>query len=230
MSWDQIVHKHYPDALTCSQAVDENIKFLEDELGGDRTRTLLAKSRCADDLVSTRKTFSEYLSDPFQLGGLAGFPFTGRTGMTAYSHHIPDGGTAFILYGPHIGVTADGDIGKVLRPGQSRCTTACGALVGAVSILESGNSVESSNDDFQLPQIVKMLTSSRDRILAADSPIKEATQVSYEIIQDQVDQIIDATIKEFSCKQIVLLGSIRINTDAGFEDYMTIESRKHIDL
>ena len=53
MSWDQIVHKQTPDTLNCTQAVDENIKFLEDEQGGERTRTLLAKSRCAGDLVST---------------------------------------------------------------------------------------------------------------------------------------------------------------------------------
>jgi hypothetical protein len=25
------------------------------------------------------------------MGGLAGIPFTGRTGFTAFSHHIPDG-------------------------------------------------------------------------------------------------------------------------------------------
>lgn len=27
----------------------------------------------------------------FHMGGLAGIPFTGKTGYAAYSHHVPDG-------------------------------------------------------------------------------------------------------------------------------------------
>jgi hypothetical protein len=31
------------------------------------------------------------------MGGLAGIPFTGRTGFTAFSHHIPDGTSIFLV-------------------------------------------------------------------------------------------------------------------------------------
>ncbi|MFK7778734.1 MAG: hypothetical protein QM501_11570, partial [Gimesia sp.] len=115
MNWDQIVQRHYPNALTCTQITIDNLNYLEQELGGDRRTTLLASSRCSDDLVSTNPILNQEFDGPFQLGGLAGFPFTGKTGMTAYAHHIPEGGTAFILYGPHIGINADGSLGKMLR-------------------------------------------------------------------------------------------------------------------
>ena len=230
MSWDPIVQQHYPEALPLFQVAEENLNYIEKELGGSRATTLLASSRCADDLVLTDKTLNQEFDGPFQLGGLAGFPFTGKTGMTAYAHHVHENGTAFILYGPHIGIDADGNLGKVLRPGQSGCTSACGALIGAVAQLESGKDLESTYDDFQQPQIVQMLTPYRDRILSAESSIKEATQISYELIHEQVNQILDATIKEFTCKRIVLVGGILINTDVGADDYMTIENSEFIDL
>lgn len=229
MSWDQIVQNHYPEAMPLYRVAEENLNYIENELGGSRETTLMCSSRCADDLVLNDSTLQQF-DGPFQLGGLAGFPFTGKTGMTAYSHHVHDGGTAFILYGPHIGIDADGNLGKVLRPGQSKRSGACGALLGAVAQLEAGTEPPGSYDDFQQPQIVQMLLPYRDQILSADSPIKEATQVSYELIHEQVNQILDATIKEFSCKRIVLVGGILINTDVGADDYMTIENSEYIDL
>ena len=32
-----------------------------------------------------------HLGEVFHLGGLAGVPFTGKTGFAAFSHHVPDG-------------------------------------------------------------------------------------------------------------------------------------------
>lgn len=230
MSWDYIVQNHYPTAVPCSQVANENLNYIEQELGGDCETTLLASCRCADDLVLTDQTLSSDYDGPFQLGGLAGFPFTGKTGMTAYASHVHDGGTAFILYGPHIGINSDGELGELLRPGQSKCTTACGALTGAIVQLKSGNHPGSSYDDFQQPQITEMLTPFKNRILSADSPVKEATQVSYELIHEQVNQLVDETIDKFVCKRIVLVGGILINTDVGAEDYMTVEHSQFIEL
>jgi hypothetical protein len=43
---------------------------------------------------------------------LAGIPFTGKTGFTAFSHHIPDNGNLFVLFAPHVGISKSGRIGK----------------------------------------------------------------------------------------------------------------------
>ena len=40
------------------------------------------------------------LLGPFKMGGLNGFPFTGLTGMSAFSSHVPDNGAVLIFYGP----------------------------------------------------------------------------------------------------------------------------------
>ena len=53
----------------------------------------------------------------FPLGGLAGFPFTGKTGWGAFSSHCPEDGHIVIMFAPHVGVDCDGNVGKINRPG-----------------------------------------------------------------------------------------------------------------
>ena len=47
----------------------------------------------------------------FNLGGLAGLPFTGKTGFGAFAAHVPKDGHIFIVYAPHVGISRDGAIG-----------------------------------------------------------------------------------------------------------------------
>ena len=65
----------------------------------------------------------------FALGGLGGIPFTGRTGWGAFSAHVPEGGNAMVVFGPHVGIDSRGTVGKIERMGQSHSTTCCGAAV-----------------------------------------------------------------------------------------------------
>ena len=53
----------------------------------------------------------------FPLAGLAGFPFTGRTGWGAFSAHVPKDGNILVLYAPHVGVDKDGKVGSINRDG-----------------------------------------------------------------------------------------------------------------
>merc|ERR1719277_467227 len=68
----------------------------------------------------------------FNLGGLAGMAFTGKTGWHAFGHHVAEkDGNIFCLYGPHVGLGMDGTMGKIRRAGQCKDTTCCGAAVAA---------------------------------------------------------------------------------------------------
>jgi hypothetical protein len=73
----------------------------------------------------------------FPLGGLAGFPFTGKTGWGAFSSYCPNDGNIVILIAPHVGIDHTGCIGKVTREGQDHATSACGAAIGALGALEA---------------------------------------------------------------------------------------------
>jgi len=110
-------------------------------LGFNVENTIYAESSCPDELNhdsddDISNLMANRWGEAFPLGGLAGIPFTGKTGWGAFSHHVPDNGNTFALYAPHVGITSDGSVGHVHRPAMAKTTTACGAAVGAYNVLE----------------------------------------------------------------------------------------------
>lgn len=74
--------------------------------------------------------------EEFYLGGLAGVPFVGSAGFTAYAHHSPTGGKLLVLIAPHIGISADGTVGALSRVGQKNAISkACGATIGSLKAI-----------------------------------------------------------------------------------------------
>ena len=61
-------------------------------INGDNT--LFAQSICPDEINhecgDVTNLFQEHLGEVFHMGGLAGLPFTGKTGFTAFGTHVPD--------------------------------------------------------------------------------------------------------------------------------------------
>jgi len=53
----------------------------------------------------------------FPMGGLAGVPFVGKAGFNAFAAHTPVNGNIIILYGNHVGINANGEVGKYKRVG-----------------------------------------------------------------------------------------------------------------
>jgi len=69
----------------------------------------------------------------FPLAGLAGLPFTGKTGWGAFTSHVPTpDGNVVIMFAPHVGVDAHGHIGSIHREGIKKISHACGASIGAL--------------------------------------------------------------------------------------------------
>ena len=83
--------------------------------------TLFTDSSCPDELNHNcpendiTSLFAKRWGEVFPLGGLAGFPFTGKTGWGAFSSHSPCDGNIVILFAPHVGVDKDGNVGKINR-------------------------------------------------------------------------------------------------------------------
>jgi len=160
----------------------------------------------------------------FHLGGLAGVPFTGMTGWGAFSHHVPRDGHIVLLFAPHVGITADGTVGKVHRPGQDHATSACGASIGAYKYLlenahqhEHGSVVER---DEQMSFIKDALKGYMPGI--ADQETQNAKMAklamdTYAIVEQEVRKIVDRKWMDPHSKLIVL-GGVMINIDGDAPD------------
>jgi hypothetical protein len=170
------VTAYYPNAKSGDDITESYLTLLEKEYNSDLKKMLFATSVCSDD-VNVSTDFRRVLSRPFTMGGLGGLPYSGFTGMVAFSHHIPDGGDAFIFYGPHIGITDEGELGRMRRIGQKRLTNSCGALMLALERFQSDDDVDtyvpqSVHYDYQQIQLEQTLMPFKNKILTADNPKK----------------------------------------------------------
>ncbi len=229
--FDKIVKQFFPDAR---DAKDTSIHYLgrmqiEHEL--DISRVLMATSVCSDDINVPSTTFFNVLFGPFIMGGLGGLPFSGQTGMTAFAHHIPDDGSAFIFYGPHIGITLEGELGKMYRPRQEDTGNSCGALMLALDRLQDAKYKPVMNDDdYQQMKLEESLLPYRDQVVESSNQAKAITEACYDIINKKIHEHIITCKDEFHVNKATLLGGIIINTDYGLDDYFDARNFEVIDL
>jgi len=230
--FDQIVKQYFPNAI---DAKDTSIKYLgimQNENKIDVSKVLMATSVCSDDINVPSTTFFNVLFGPFIMGGLGGLPFAGETGMTAFAHHIPDNGTAFIFYGPHIGITLEGELGKMYRPRQEEAGNSCGALMLALKRFTDDPHYKPlmRDDDYQQMKLEASLIERREEIIHAEHPEKYITEVTFEVIDKKIHEYVERAKEEFHIDRIVLLGGIIINTDYGLDDYFDMRNFEIIEL
>ena len=88
-----------------------------DKLGFTADNTLYADISCPDEInhddpgEDVTSLFSNRWGEVFQLAGLAGLPFTGKTGWGAFTSHVPDDGNVVIMFAPHVSVDNKGNVG-----------------------------------------------------------------------------------------------------------------------
>ena len=229
--FDEVVKSYFPNA---KDAKDTSIHYLgrmQIEHNIDISKVLMATSVCSDDINVPSTTFFNVLVGPFIMGGLGGLPFAGQTGMTAFAHHIPDEGSAFIFYGPHIGITLDGDLGKMYRPRQEDTGNSCGALMLALSRFgDAAYRPVLNDDDYQQMKLEESLLSYREEIMDSDNKAQAITEATYKIIDKKIHDHIKSCKDEFPVDKVTLLGGIIINTDYGLDDYFDAKNFEVIDL
>jgi len=226
------VDKQYPKALEL-KTLEQKITSELSQHGFNLSRTIWGTSICSDEVNNSLNIFGRMFvgPGPFRFGGISGLPFTGKTGVMAFASHIPENGGAFILYGPHIGVSKEGKTGELLRQKQDSNSTCCGSLIAGLSAIQDPSTIgKESSSDYQQAQVVKMLNAERDQILSADDQIKEVTEKAYQKIHNDLKELIDECKDAFEGKKLFLMGGIIINTDWDKEDYFDIRNSEVLDL
>jgi hypothetical protein len=227
----KVVADYFPNAMDAKDTSIHYLGKMQLEKKIDISKVLMATSVCSDDINVPSTTFFNMLFGPFIMGGLGGLPFAGQTGMTAFAHHIPDEGSAFIFYGPHIGITLDGVLGKMYRPRQDRAGNSCGALMLALSRFQDPKyKPELNEDDYQQMRLEQYLLPYREEILDTDIPEKTVTEVTYTLIDQKIKEYVRSCKNEFQVEKVTLLGGIIINTDYGLDDYFDARHFEVIEL
>lgn len=220
------INKHFKGAMPGHKAEQQVYEHLR-KLGFTSENTLFADSSCPDELNhddpqdSMTDLFHERWGNVFPLGGLAGIPFTGKTGWSAFSSHCPVDGNIVVMFAPHVGVDSAGTIGKVLRPGQHGPSTACGAAVGALAALEQevhGSDIVPDYLDQQMGTILNLLRPHVGELKMAEYKQVALAYKMYEITYEFLKEIIHDKWMGPNSK-LCLFGGIMINCDGKKTDH-----------
>jgi len=219
------VQTAFPNALTNDALIDKVQNMLADY--GYGKSTLVCTSLCCDEVNRPlEEDLQKAFGDHFNMGGLAGFPFGGVTGFGAMAHHIPDGGSCLVVYGPHVGVDAEGKVGTVNRRGRSKGGSCCGSAVAAAmyvnSVMKGGEKAELPSEPLDAQQVYvgEMLLPHGERLEAAKDPMVELPLALFEAQDELMQKIIARGCKEVAGRgKIALLGGVQINTPDGMPDY-----------
>ncbi|PRX55424.1 hypothetical protein [Flagellimonas meridianipacifica] len=223
--FEKVVLENYPDALDTRDTSIRYLGLLQNGHDIDISKMLMATSLCSDDINIPSTSFFSVVWGPFFLGGLGGLPYAGLTGLTAFAHHIPDHGTAFIFYGPHIGVTLENEVGKMYRPGQGNAGACCGALMLALERFKDDTyTPELKREDYQQTYLESLLFPRKDEILNDKLPQRKITECTFELIDKMLHESLREVKNEFKVDKIALLGGIVINTDFGIDDYFSVRN------
>ncbi|EGD78085.1 hypothetical protein PTSG_08963 [Salpingoeca rosetta] len=213
-------HKAFPSSKFVTEA--NNVLMAR---GYSKENTLFASSCCSDEINRLLDYQMNSWGEHFQLGGLAGFPFVGRTGFAAYQSHMPEkDGRLFIMCAAHVGVSRAGNLGYCNRPGMESESKACGSALGAYSHLLENNGCDGDGTaaealavhDLQQHLITRLVKKHFDDIKKADDPIAKLSLVVAEENYNEVCAIIPP---DYDRSEVAILAGLQVNTDTEVDDF-----------
>lgn len=174
--------------------------------------TIYATSICSDEINGDKghapAVLSRHFGRTFPMGGIGGAPYVGKTGFGAFSHHVPDDGHVFVIFGPHIGFSMDGQASKFLRDGQASISTACGAVVAAYQQCSGGMGTAYDRLDAQQSWLRSKLASKCSAVSRTDNPMVALIMEAYKAVEEEMLAIVNTG---YGSGNLVLLGGIQIN-------------------
>ncbi|MFA5327449.1 MAG: hypothetical protein WC384_06630 [Prolixibacteraceae bacterium] len=229
----KIISQYFDEFSTMSEASHTAVMEIAEREGIEMNRIIIATSFCFDELNHQHAKMNLPSSQgTFIMGGLAGYPFVGEIGLTAFSDHIPDGGAALFIFGSHIGISRTGEVGKIKRVGQSRHTNTCGALmmVQQHALSTKIHQIDPADySEFQPEFLALRLLPMVDEIQKAEVPILKTTHLVYNEIEKEMLELIRNHPTFLNKFPVYILGGIVINTDETLPNYFSQKVFRKVD-
>jgi len=212
-SWlmPKIVRANFPGALPGKEVARRMLKALK-PFGVDRDNTVYGHSICSDEINGDAghlpTVLTNYFGTSFFLGGIGGAPYVGKTGFGAFAAHAPDDGNVVLVFGPHIGISPEGEPGKFRRDGQAAESTSCGAVIAAYSQLTSGTPMKADPQDMEQSWLREKLGPHCEKLGESSNLMVDLVMQAYKAVEDKVLEISNTN---FGKGHLILLGGIQIN-------------------
>jgi hypothetical protein len=222
---EKIISQYFDEFTTMSEASHNAVIKIAEREGIEMNRIILATSFCFDELNHHQEKMKLPITQgTFIMGGLAGYPFVGEIGLTAFADHIPDNGAALFIFGSHIGISCTGEVGRVKRVGQHRHTNTCGALMKVQEHVLSSSIHKIDPVDysgFQAEFLALRLLPMAKEIRKSEVPILKTTHLVYDEIENEILKLIINNEVLQADFPVYILGGIVINTDENLPNYFS---------
>jgi hypothetical protein len=191
--------------------------------------------------------FADVYAGPFNMGGLSGFPFGGLTSFRAMAAHIPDQGSCLVVYGPHIGIDSQGEVGTVERRGRKHSGACCGSataashyvldvfkhredpsadnknLIDVLDVLKHGEDPSAATNnliDAQQDMVSHLLLPHAQRLADAQDARVELPLALFDAQKPLIESIVWKGASHVAAPgYIALVGGVQINTPPDLSDY-----------
>ena len=171
--------------------------------------------RSAATKSASRWHFTSTVSwgQPFNLAGLAGMIFAGKTGFGAAESHSPNGDERerYVFFAaPHIAIGAGGEPGLCERVHRSGPSSACGALVALLGEIGKGELGPTDDaDDVELGLIRQRLGSRLVGTTGLDGnahDLLSLTCSAHDVIREDLERIVATTVDPAKADHAVVTG------------------------
>lgn len=187
--------------------------------GFRRDNSLACIGLCRDEMSRPlRHALQDVWGEAFDLGGLGGMLFLGRTGFRAAHGHAPiEGGRErYVYYAmPHIALGAQGEIGVCRRPGRTEPSKACGALEAFLTELRERR-VRLTLDPLDIEQTI--LQQRLMEVVPHDHwpDLVEVTHAAHDVIRADLVRMIELTVDPAKADYAVFTGVKIHGPDGGY--------------
>lgn len=129
--------------------------------------------------------------------------------MFVCTFQVPDNGHVFILFGPHIGISDSGELGKCLRLGQTTESGACGAVLAAYNSCKCGQVKQQEVDmsDMQQSWLKQKILSCLEEIESSSDKMQTLIHKAYHAVEEHLLDIIN---HDYGSGKLILLGGIQV--------------------
>lgn len=146
--------------------------------------------------------------EAFNFSSLGGLLTLGTAGFTAAHYHAPifEGRERYVyIVMPHIGISADGELGKCLRAGRHGSSVACGALTSVLNEVKAGGlklGIDPDNIEYSL---LKQHLAGRmfGRVIP---DIAALTLTAADLVGEELERMIELTVDAKIADYAVLTG------------------------
>lgn len=215
-----IVSQLYPDAKSSDEIRSFIWNTIEERMGLDEHQILFIESSSGNDASPIKTLTTEKSKAPFvNIGGLAGFPFQGISGLAIAPEVISENGGVLIFYVCDVDLKQDVNApvaGETLPRRGSAISTALKKLVNNQILLE-----HISEMDYQMNFIEQLLFREQRKIKTAVVPLLEAAEVVYEAIDRRIQLLFAKT--NYMCRYAFLVGAIRFWDQSTGESYYVLK-------